>query len=255
MGTLYWWFTFDLRDFLKCGKATFGSWGFITGYVVLYFMSPLINAFVDQTSAKQLLLYIIIFYLAVLFICVAEEHFLFYLMYLIGRYIRKADLVTKFNVNAGRMYWLMAFCIFAVCYLLYLFTPLNSAELQTKVPFLAVNYRSPFIILQAVALFLFFARLKFQNKTVNWLSASCLSIFLIHMHPAIKEMGFYGYTKALYSLPALQHIVVLAVLICGVFFGSILIDKIRIFISELVYKTIIYKIYERISVFCLRRFM
>ena len=81
-------------------------------------------------------------------ICVEEEHFLFFLMYLIGRYIRKADLVTKLKINAGRMYWLTTVCIFAICYLLFLFTPLNTAALQDKVP-VALNYRAPFVILQA----------------------------------------------------------------------------------------------------------
>lgn len=245
---------FTLLDLLKCAKATFGFWGFITGYVVLYFVSPLINAFVDKFSTRKILAYIAIFYLAVLFICVEEEHFLFFLMYLIGRYIRKADLVTKLKINAGRMYWLTTICVFFICYLLFLFTPLNTAALQDKIP-IALNYRAPFVILQAVFLFLFFARLNFQNKIVNWLSASCLSIFLIHMHPAIKEIGYYTITKSLYSYPFCLHISILLLLVAGVFFGSILIDKVRIFVSDLIYKIIINKIYERISLFCLRRFM
>lgn len=46
---------FSFLDLLKCAKATFGFWGFITGYVVLYFVSPLINAFVDKVPKKNYL--------------------------------------------------------------------------------------------------------------------------------------------------------------------------------------------------------
>ena len=56
------------------------------------------------------------------------------------------------------------------------------------------------------------------------------------MHPAIKEIGYYAYSKSLYTLPVSQHIGMLFVLIVGVFLGSILIDKVRIQISNLVYR-------------------
>lgn len=75
------------------------------------------------------------------------------------------------------------------------------------------------------------------------------------MHPAIKEIGYYTITKSLYSYPFCLHISILLLLVAGVFFGSILIDKVRIFVSDLIYKIIINKIYERISLFCLRRFV
>lgn len=244
---------FSLEGLSQCAKATYASWGFISGYVVLYFVAPLINAFVDKVGKKELLGYIGVFYFAVLFVCIEEEYFLFFLMYIIGKYVRKTELVERWKVHGGRMYWLITIGIFVVSYFLYLFTPLNTAALQSKIPLIALNYRSPLIILQAVFLFLFFARLKFHSNAINWQAASCLSIFLIHMHPAIKDIGYYSYTLYLYNLPICQHVAMLACMIVGVFFGSILIDKIRIFISDLLYKTIVEKLYERISLLRLWR--
>ena len=103
-----------------------------------------------------------------------------------------------------------------------------------KLPW-GLDYAAPLVILQAVFLFIWFARLSFQSKFINWCAVSCLSIFLIHMHPAIKEIGYYNYTESLYSMPVLDHIWKLALLMFVVFFGSILVDKIRVFISSLIY--------------------
>jgi len=60
------------------------------------------------------------------------------------------------------------------------------------------------------------------------------------MHPAIKQIGYYNYTESLYSLPAFEHIWKLTLLIIVVFFGSIFIDKIRIVISNLCYKILLW---------------
>ena len=101
--------------------------------------------------------------------------------------------------------------------------------------FIGYSYAAPLVILQAVFLFLVFARVQFTNRFVNWCASSCLAIFLIHMHPAIKEMGYYAITESFYDLSVWQHFVYLLLLIIGVFFGSILIDKIRIVASDTIY--------------------
>lgn len=104
--------------------------------------------------------------------------------------------------------------------------------------FLDYSYNSPSIILQAMFLFLVFGRIQLQSRFVNWCAASCLSIFLIHMHPAIKNIGYYHFTESLYALPFLEYAGILILLVAGIFMGSILIDKIRIYLSILVYNLI-----------------
>ena len=67
---------------------------------------------------------------------------------------------------------------------------------------------------------------------------SCLSVFLIHMHPAIKQIGYYNFTESLYERPLVEHIFILLILMIIVFFGSICIDKIRICVSDMIYCTL-----------------
>ena len=58
------------------------------------------------------------------------------------------------------------------------------------------------------------------------------------MHPSISGIGYYAITESFYNMPVWQHCIYLILLITGVFFGSILIDKIRIVISDFVYRII-----------------
>lgn len=226
---------FNTHDFLINAKALYASWGFVTGYLLLYFCSPFLNAFSEASNSRTMLLTIVLLILVEWFIC-RDNHFLNYgLMYLIGRFLNKSNAGERLSMNAGRGYIIISVIITIVVVLLCRYTSCNTAELMCSSP-LGYSYAAPLVIIQSIFLFITFYRWNFQSKFVNWLSASTLSIFLIHMHPAINEIGYYNYTESLYRLPAMEHIWKLTVLISAVFFGSILIDKVRILVSNAIYK-------------------
>lgn len=156
-------------------------------------------------------------------------------MYLIGRWLYRTDSVAKMSINPAKLYWFVTCAITFFVYIFYSYTPIDTAERMCNFV-LGYDYAAPLVIIQAICVFLFFARLQFRSiKIVNWCASSSLAIFLIHMHPSICGIGYYAITEALYYLPIWQHCIYLILLITGVFFGSILIDKIRIVISDLVY--------------------
>ena len=224
---------FDKNEFINCFKAFYDSWGFITWYIILYFLSPILNVFAERIDKKQLLIFIIIFWFAENIIMRSIGGGLnYFLVYLIGRWISKMG-TEKLSDNAGKGYIVATLIIFVLSYCTYNFLHYDAEKMSGFV--LGYSYASPFIILQAVFLFLLFSKINISNKFVNWSAASCLSIFLIHMHPAIKNIGYYVFTKNLYERPFVEHFTILIILICAVFFGSILIDKLRIVISECAY--------------------
>lgn len=226
---------FNTHDFLMNAQALYACWGFMTGYLLLWFCSPFLNVFSDNTSSRTLLITIVLLIFVEWAMC-RDNHFLNYgLMYLIGRFLNKTNAPETLSIDSGKCYLITTVIITVIVYFLYKFTHYNTAVL-VQASLFGYNYAAPLVILQSVFLFLTFARMKFQNKVINWMSASCLSIFLIHMHPAIKEIYYYNYTESLYTLPLLLHIVKLSLLIVVVFFGSILIDKIRICISNLLFR-------------------
>lgn len=227
--------SYDNISFLKCFGCYFRSWGFITQYIVLYVLSPLLNKFSESCSKKELLIFIVLLFIAENSICITTGILNYILLYLIGRFIRNTNVVSLDTKRPWVMYIICTLLITVITYLLFRLTPIKTAELMTSIP-LGYSYSSPFVIIQAIILFLCFARLSFTSRFINWCATSCLAIFLIHMHPAIKQIGYYSITENLYNKSSLEHFVILILLFFVVFIGSIIIDKLRIIISELVYR-------------------
>jgi len=166
--------------------------------------------------------------------------FTYALVYLIGRLLRKIK-VEEIHYSIGKAckaYCITTVFIFVLVYfLVFKILHITDAYKVTSWPvgFLAYDYAAPLVILQAVSLFMIFARFNIHSKFINWCAESCFAIFLIHMHPTIRSIGYYGFTRGLYELPVTQHVLMLISFIVGVFCGSILIDKLRIAISNLSY--------------------
>ena len=233
---------FSTKEFLMNATCVYRHWGFITAYVLLYMLSPMLNAISEKLTSKELFFTIIVLYASECLITRDCGSMNYGILYLIGRFIKKSDAVSVLDINATKGYWITTILIFVLVFISYIFLHFSTAEKMEGFVF-GYSYSGPFVILQVVFLFLVFARMNFTSKFINWCSASCLSIFLIHMHPAIKTIGYYHFTESLYDLPVLQHIGVLLLLIISVFFGCILIDKIRIIISDTVY-TLLCKIMQ-----------
>lgn len=226
---------FDKGEFVHCFKAFYDSWGFITWYIILYFVSPWLNAFAEKSNSEQLMFFILVFWIAEHLIMRSTGVLNFCVVYLIGRWISKVG-TEKLSNNAGWGYLITTIIIFVGSYLAFRLFHFDAVQMGDFI--FGFSYASPFVMLQAIFLFLIFSRMNIQSKAINWCSASCLSIFLIHMHPAIKQIGYYGFTERLYDRPFFEHSAILIVLFIVVFFGSILIDKVRIFISDGLYRII-----------------
>ena len=195
---------FSKSEFIECFKALFNSWGFIASYIALYFLSPLLNAFADKSSSREMLIYIVILFFAENFIFLSFGTINFCLLYLIGRYVRKTEMPERLRLNPTYAYWITTLLIFITVFALYLTFHWDAERMCNLV--IAYSYSSPLVILQAVFLFLIFSRFNFESKFVNWCASSCLAIFLIHMHPAIKYIGYYNFTESLYERPVLTSV-------------------------------------------------
>ena len=225
---------FTTHGLLTNITCLYKHWVFITNYLLLFMLSPMLNAVSEKLKSKDLLVTILILFVSEWLITRGCGFLNYGIIYLIGRLIRKTNAVDTLKINASRGYWLSTVVIFLLVYCCYMFTPVKSAKLMNVIP-IGYNYAAPLVILQAIFLFLVFVRNNFTSKFINWCSASCLSIFLVHMHPAINQIGYYYFTESLYNFNPITHAIVLILLIVSVFIGCILIDKIRIFISDLTY--------------------
>lgn len=233
---------FSVSGLFGITKRLYALWGFATGYVCLYVCAPLLNFYCEKVSCRNLLLTVIAFTVATSLLAEVFAYFnyaIYVIIYLFGRFLSKSDAINTWKINAFKGYWIVTIIITLLVYLIYSFTPINNAESMSRFIF-GYSYFGPLIILQAILLFIAFARMKISSKFINWCASSCFAIFLIHNHPSIKMIGYYSFTKKLYDMPLMEHMGILSILIISVFVGSILIDKIRIVISNSCYNSIMY---------------
>ena len=226
---------YSLKGLVGCFKCFYHSWGFISTYIVLYFLSPVLNAVSERWTTKTLLVFILVLLLANIFIMGLNVIITYSTVYLLGRWLRKTDSISSLKMNAGLLYLSVTFIIFVIVYSLYRLFGFGAVRMQSL--FIGYNYSAPLVIIQGAALLLLFGRIKITNtrvsRIINWCSSSCLAIYLIHMHPSVKLL-YYNYTESLYYKPFFEHVGCLCLLFICVFIISILFDKIRMLISNTV---------------------
>lgn len=235
-------FSFDfncLRDFFALEKG----WWFIYAYLGLMFFSPILNKAFDNFSKKETLisvalLSILEFYfgyvkqVAVIgFNAYSMLHLIY--IYCLGRTIRVFS--EELNQYRSKIKYLILVSYFAV---------LVCSILDYRVgtfDYLAYKYHHPFVVLLSCSVFVWFKHLNINSESrfsrfLLWASPSTLAIYLIHdntiTRPLIAQFisshfeGFFSINTILFWTTAWMTI----------FFGSILFDRVRIFLLNRIIK-------------------
>lgn len=210
----------------------YGTYWFIKAYIVLYVFAPVLNAFVDNCSRKQLQYFLISFY-------VVQTIYGFYInigwfssgyspmsfigLYLLARYMRLYPCwFTKFKKSIDISLYFLVSLITALCSLsmVYFFDKVGTVLFQNS---------CPLMIISSVYFFLFFVKISFQNSFVNWVSESCFSAYLVHCSPFIFYPYYINIIRTWYEKESIaQFLLYTSGLIAFFFILSILFDKLRI---------------------------
>ena len=201
---------------------------FIKSYFLLYLLSPVLNSFVEKADKRQFQLFLVSFFI---FQSIwgwtntaAEFNYglsvvFFVFMYLLARYMKlyphKITTSSKY-VYLG-IYSASALLIAIVVFLKHYYglSPLTEHML--------LSYVSPLMVLCSVCLFLFFSKLQFKSKIINWVSASCLSVYLIHANSLVLPL----YQNLVWGEYLNRHYLLFLATIIGVFLFCILVDQLR----------------------------
>ena len=210
-----------------------GLW-FVTCYIGLFFISPLLNAAVSYLSEKKVSewmkvlggLAIITFYFGYLWRTELNyngysiENFIF--LYMIGRYLNLKIQPVKRNVKVLICYFV---CTLITASLGIFF--LECKGISDYLYYWAWRYNSPFVILGAVSLFMFFNSLTIRKKWINYIAASTFSVYLIHENVHVN-MLIYDYVHE-FLLGMNIGYIILYLLMIGllVFVGCVIIDLVR----------------------------
>lgn len=179
------------KDILLLLPVLTKQYWFITIYFVLCVISPALNILVEhieKDAFKKLLIAMFILFVAlptIAFILNFESitndagygivNFVF--LYLLGRYLR-LHYVSKYNKYTDLAGYFSAVILCGVVQIAiskvlgFEFTSFGS-------------YDTIFIFFGAVFLFMFFSKLNFKSRVVNWMATFCLATYIIHLHPWI----------------------------------------------------------------------
>lgn len=143
----------------------------------------------------------------------------FVMLYLIGRYL-KLHYTRQYTQKVDMVIYLSSGTLTAI-----LAVVLHKFGCDT---YRAFCYNSPFVLINAVAIFLFFTKLHFTSRIINYLASSCLAIYLM------QEGGIHVYAqiKSIYMNSGVDSHFFSMILIFFVasMFIPLVVDKIRIYI-------------------------
>lgn len=208
---------------------------FVNSYLALMLVSPLINAGLHALDCNRLkkavaLLFVCDIYLGYehqLSVISSDDHNLFHLicMYCLGQLVAHNDWKLR-NASWGCIGCFVLMTILHAVKMVWL--PISA--------FYSLHFNSPMLIVATLLVFLWAKELIVpQSRAINWVAASVFSVFLIHCNMNIVPhfWSLIEQIRCFFSSPALT-ILALSLSIVVFFMGCILIDKVRIWVFDMI---------------------
>jgi hypothetical protein len=208
---------------------------FVKAYLILFILSPVLNAFIDHVSQKQFFITLAAFYsfhtvygwlmdASVNFTMNGTTGLSFIGLYLLGRYLRlnpsKYSTMNKYNdllIYIGCAVLLCASNSFLLHY-----------GIDVSVEGRLFSYASPLVIIASVYLMLFFSKLSFQSKCINWIASSCLAVYLFHCNGFFFGKYYRQVIEQIYYHSD-NPITGTLIYVFAIYTLAIFIDKVRIY--------------------------
>ncbi len=160
----------------------FNKYWFVSAYLVLYVLSFLLIPGLESLSKPQFL--IIIVALLINNTCVMDASYTVLeglLAYIIGYYLKKFKPYENI-----KMLWIVLAYVIAMA--IYVGERFIARYLGIEHSTLDEGLRYTFLLLAAVAMFMFFAKVRMRGKWIASISGNILSIYLITAHPALVKV-------------------------------------------------------------------
>ena len=249
------------------------SYWFISCYIILYCLSPFLNKLIhslDKLEFKKNIIVLLLFF-SVLPI-VTNKLFLYHnglgiiqfiIMYFLGAYIKKTEidkrLFKNFNIIQKRILLLIMFslCVIFNLSLFYLQKQMNGlnsnilVDISSGINLFLFNYSNPIIIIQSIAVFVFFSTLNIKNRLINYISSLTLGVYLLHDNYNLrvnlfkwigidKESIIYGKRIILYTLFCAFIIFILGLIVESIRNTIVKLLRKNIFIKKVDNKMILF---------------
>ena len=227
------------RTFLDTVKVVWGYW-FVRSYLLLYVLSPLLNAFIEQSDEKRLGAFLLAYYAFFIPYSLIDNNIgtgyntmSFIGLYMLARYLRLYGANRLRSVRTWTL-WTGWLAVVALGTLIITLTAQLATQTAThEVLNYVTSYSSVLVVSGAVLLLLAFSRLSVQKRWVNWLAAGSFTVYLTHQQLYLRK----PYTDFIKSLirnagsPALCSLAVL-VTVLAIFLASVCFDALRRYAGE-----------------------
>ena len=241
--------------------VTFGDYWFISAYVALYFLLPILNILLNKLTHKQFKYFLITLIVMFGVIRVISNPggiftgniFPVVMFYLIGAYIRK-----YVQVKPKGWYFTKYFLLTIIFVLTYIIVEIiqkttTNSYIYTRLYYVLDGLRKDECIILVAMAICFFMKFKtinikstLLNKLIGFVSPSIFSIYIIHESLTLRDYiwqnaGLMNYANSWMMIPYILFVVLVVFLIC------LLIDLLRrgtytllkkiSFVNKLVLKT------------------
>ena len=226
---------FSIPALAECLMLDRGRW-FVKAYLGLYILAPILNKFAETAERKQFKEVLIAFFCfqtifgwmvnAAYFFEYGFSTMSFIGLYMLARYVRrfqpKWSEMSKW-ADIGVYFGIILFGALLLIGLAYI--PQVQRFYHTSVGHVYA-YSSPLVIIESLFLLLFFSKLRFQSKIINFIAASSFSVLFIHGNPYIlpyqdRVLDYYANNP---YIVALIKVVLLAFLALNI---ALVLDQIR----------------------------
>lgn len=203
---------------------------FVCAYLLLYLMAPMVNMFIESMTQRQfqyfLLTFLTIQFLHGFVIQVGwfdkgMSPLTLMSLYMIGRYMRLYP--NRFTTMSRWIDVMIYLIVSASGAVLTFFSVRHGAE-----GYRFFSHASPTIIVASVFFFLFFTKLSFKNRLVNWIAVSAFAAYVLNceghfwsFYLSTNHSWWESCTPSVYLVKTLLFDV-------AVFAVAIILDKIRI---------------------------
>lgn len=234
--------TLSLYELAGCFVLTkAGPYWFITSYLCLYLLAPVLNIFIDNveksTYAKVVVAFLFFqtfygfFGGGAGFLLKGYSAMSFIGLYLLASFVRKYSYFSLYSKTTYMIGYLSISLILTALFIFSVFTDISFISDRI------FAYSNPLVILSSLCLLLFFSKLRFSNSFINFIGVSCFAVYLLHCNPNVFNLYLESIRTIIIKQTLNEYLFVLFV-ICIWFFVAIIFDQLRIILWRLISKGI-----------------
>lgn len=214
-------------------------WWFVKAYLLLYFMSPILNAFCENTTKKEFTFVLIAFYAFsslnwligwVPWIVNGYSTISFIGLYMLARYFKLYfDKTDRFKKTTLFIVYVLSTVLTIVGMILFTYRGMGIG--------MWYGYDSPFVIISSLCILLLFSRLSVRSRVINAIAMSSFAVYLFHTSHYVFQ-DFSEHLSRFYIQHSYTMYLIYSILFgLSIYIISIILDRLRLFFWALLFSS------------------